>query len=153
MYSFLAILGLPCCAQAFPSRVRASRCSGLSCCRAWARGCICFSSCGSQTLERRFNSCGSGTWLLYGMWDPPGSGIQPVSPALAGRLSPTESQGSPKLISFFKMYLRLRQGLATEWGLLQRKWDGATLCHSALCLSSRWPRPLQRAGCRAQGPQ
>ena len=29
---------------------------------------------------------GSGTWaqLLHGMWDLPGSGIEPMSPALAG---------------------------------------------------------------------
>ena len=31
---------------------------------------------------------------LCGTWDPPGSGIEPVSPALAGRLLTTEPQGS-----------------------------------------------------------
>ena len=42
------------------------------------------SSCGSQALERRLNSCGARAWSLFGLWDLPGSGINPVSPALEG---------------------------------------------------------------------
>ena len=42
------------------------------------------SSCGSQALECRLSSCGARAQVLCGMWDPPGPGITPVSPALAG---------------------------------------------------------------------
>ena len=43
-----------------------------------------FSSCGSGALERRLSSCGARALLLRGMWDLPGPGLEPVSPALAG---------------------------------------------------------------------
>ena len=33
--------------------------------------------------------------LLYDMWDLPGSGMEPVSPALAGRFFTTEPPGKP----------------------------------------------------------
>ena len=55
-----------------------------------ARG---LSSCGSQALERRLSSCGAWAQLLYGMWDPPGPGIKPVFPALAGGFSTTAPPG------------------------------------------------------------
>ena len=45
-----------------------------------ARG---LSSCGSRASEHTLNICSTWAWLLCGMWDPPGSGIEPVSPALA----------------------------------------------------------------------
>ena len=47
----------------------------------WAHG---LSSCGSWALEHSLNSCG--TWaysLLCSMCDLPGSGMEPMSPALA----------------------------------------------------------------------
>ena len=31
-----------------------------------------------------FSSCGARAYLLCGMWDLPGPGLEPVSPALAG---------------------------------------------------------------------
>ena len=31
------------------------------------------------------SSCGTQTWLLPGIWNLPGPGIEPVCPALAGR--------------------------------------------------------------------
>ena len=45
---------------------------------------------------RRLSSCGSRAQLLRGMWDPPRPGLEPVSPALAGRLSNTAPPGKPK---------------------------------------------------------
>ena len=39
---------------------------------------------------RRLSSCGSRAQLLRGTWDLPGPGLEPVSPALAGRFSITE---------------------------------------------------------------
>ena len=44
---------------------------------------------------RRLSNCGSGAQLLRGTWDLPGPGLEPVSPALAGRLSTTEPPGKP----------------------------------------------------------
>ena len=46
---------------------------------------------------RRLSNCGSRAKLLRGMWDLPRPGLEPVSPALAGRLSPLRHQGSPHL--------------------------------------------------------
>ena len=44
---------------------------------------------------RRLSSCGSRAQSLRGMWDPPRLGPEPVSPALAGRLSTTTPPGKP----------------------------------------------------------
>ena len=46
--------------------------------------CVGFSSCGLQALECRLSSCCSQAYLLHGMWDLPGPGLKPMSPALAG---------------------------------------------------------------------
>ena len=54
-----------------------------------------FSSCGSRALERRLSSCGSQAQLLRGMWDLPGPGLEPVSPAVAGGFLTTEPPGKP----------------------------------------------------------
>ena len=56
-----------------------------------------FSSCGSPALERRLSSCGARAQLLRGMWDPPGPGLEPASPALAGRPSTTAPPGKTPL--------------------------------------------------------
>ena len=45
---------------------------------------------------RRLSSCGSRAQLLRGTWDPPRPGLEPVSPALAGRFSTTAPPGKPK---------------------------------------------------------
>ena len=44
---------------------------------------------------RRLSNCGSRAQLLHGMWDLPRPGLEPVSPALAGRLSTTAPPGKP----------------------------------------------------------
>ena len=51
------------------------------------------SSCGLQALERRLSSCGTQAQLLCGMWDLPGPGLEPMSPALAGRFLTTVPPG------------------------------------------------------------
>ena len=45
--------------------------------------------------ECRLSSCGSRAQLLHGMWDLPRPGLEPVSPALAGRFSTTAPPGKP----------------------------------------------------------
>ena len=44
----------------------------------------------------RLSRCGSRAQLLRGMWDLPGPGLEPVSPALAGRFSTTAPPGKPR---------------------------------------------------------
>ena len=53
----------------------------------------------------KLSSCGSGAQLLRGMWDLPRPGLEPVSPALAGRFSTTAPPGKPNfniLITVFQ---------------------------------------------------
>ena len=87
---------------------RASHCGGLSLCGARAPGMRAsvivargLSSCGPEALERRLSSRGTRTQLLRGMWDPPGPGLQPASPALAGRFPTTAPPGKPQWSDFY----------------------------------------------------
>ena len=50
---------------------------------------------------RRLSSCGSRAQLLRGTWDLPKPGLEPVSPALAGRFSTTAPPGKPKNNTIF----------------------------------------------------
>ena len=79
-------------------------CGGFSCCRAWALGAWAsvvvahgLNSCGSWALEHRLSSCGARALLLCGMWDLPGPGLEPVSPALAGGFLTTVPSGKPQI--------------------------------------------------------
>ena len=51
---------------------------------------------GSRALEHRLNSSGTWAHLLCGMWDLPGSEIEPGSPSWAGEFFTTEPPGRPK---------------------------------------------------------
>ena len=89
---FLAVLGLRFCARAFSS--------------CGERGPLFIAVHGPLTVAaslveehrlqtRRLSSCGSRAQLLRGMWDLPRPGLEPVSPALAGRFSTTAPPGEP----------------------------------------------------------
>ena len=52
---------------------------------------------------RRLSNCGSRAQLLRGMWDPPRPGLEPASPALAGRFSTTAPSGKPHIFFFFQL--------------------------------------------------
>ena len=74
-----------------------SRCAGLS--LSWplllrSRSSRC---AGSVVVAQRAQ-------LLCGMWDLPRPGLEPVSPALAGRLSTTAPPGKPSLFKLIKSY-------------------------------------------------
>ena len=62
-----------------------------------------FSSCGSRALEHRLSSCGTRAQLLHGMWDLPGPGLEPVSPALARRFLTTVPPGKSQMDKFLFM--------------------------------------------------
>ena len=60
------------------------------------------SSRGSWALEHRLSSCGARAQLLCGVWDLPGPGIEPMSPALAGGIlttAPPEKSSSHLIIN------------------------------------------------------
>ena len=89
---FMAVLGLHFCARAFSSCGK--------------RGPLFIAVHGPLTITaslvaehrlqtRRLSNCGSRAQLLRGMWDLPRPGLEPVSPALAGRFSTTAPPGKP----------------------------------------------------------
>ena len=53
----------------------------------------------------RLSNCGSRAQLLRGMWGLPRPGLEPVSPALAGRFSTTAPPGKPFLNIFIGVQL------------------------------------------------
>ena len=88
----MAALGLHFCARAFSS------------CGKWGplfiavRGpfTITASLVAEHRLQtRRLSTCGSRAQLLRGMWNLPGPGLEPVSPALAGGFLTTAPPGKP----------------------------------------------------------
>ena len=92
IYLFIAVLGLRFCARAFSSCGK--------------RGPLFIAVLGPLTIAaspvaehrlqtRRLSSCGPRAQPLRGMWDPPRPGLEPVSPALAGRLSTTAPPRKP----------------------------------------------------------
>ena len=92
MYLFLAVLGLSLCTRAF------SGCGKRGPLFIAVRGplTIAASLVAEHRLRtRRLSNCGSRAHLLRGMWDFPGPGLEPVSPALAGRLPTTAPPGKP----------------------------------------------------------
>ena len=88
----MAVLGLRFCARAFSS------------CGKW--GPLLIAEHGPLTIVAslvaehrlqtcRLSNCGSRAQLLHGMWDLPGPGLEPVSPALAGGFLTTAPPGKP----------------------------------------------------------
>ena len=95
----MAVLGLHLCARAFSS------------CGKWGplfiavRGPLITmaSLIAEHRLQtRRLSNCGSRAQSLRGTWDPPRPGLEPVSPALAGRLSTTAPPGKPPVWLFYR---------------------------------------------------
>ena len=57
---------------------------------------------GHRLQTRRLSSCGPRAQPLRGMWDPPRPGLEPASPAPAGRLSTTAPPGKPWITTFIR---------------------------------------------------
>ena len=88
----MAVLGLHFCARAFSS------CGERGPLFIAVRGplTIAASLVAEHRLQtRRLSNCGSRAQPLRGTWDLPRPGLEPVSPALAGRLSTTAPPGKP----------------------------------------------------------
>ena len=89
----MAVLGPRFCARAFSS------CSERGPLLIAVRGplTVAASPVAEHRLQtHRLSSCGARAQLLPGMWDLPRPGLEPVSPALAGRLSTTAPPGKPQ---------------------------------------------------------
>ena len=93
----MAVLGLRFCARAFSS------CGKRGPLFIAVRGplTVAASLVAEHRLQtRRLSSCGSRAQSLRGMWNPPGPGLEPVSPALAGRFSTNAPPGKPTPVIF-----------------------------------------------------
>ena len=118
----MAVLGLRFCARAFSS------------CGEWeplfiaVRGplTIAASLVAEHRLQTlRLSSCGS-----RGMWDLPRPGLEPVSPALAGRFSTTAPPGKPLCVCFnyyfckqiFKKHFKEKEKKKKPW-IRKNTWE------------------------------
>ena len=105
--------------------------------RSTGSSCAGFSSCGSRALERRLSSCGARAQLLRGMWDLPGPGLEPVSPALAGFLTtapPGKSRDSVLKKEIHRNLLKTHQGLLIKILLLRLSFAKPDTSYSLGCL-------------------
>ena len=109
----MAVLGLSSCARAFSS------CGKRGPLLIAVRGplTIAASLVAEHRLQtRRPSNCGSRAQPLRGTWDPPRPGLEPVSPALAGRLPTTVPPGKPpnQVLSFPTDFRILGHNLAFD---------------------------------------
>ena len=93
----MAVLGLRFCVRAFSSCGKWEPLF-IAVCRPLT---ITASLVAEHRLQtRRFSNCGSRAQLLRGMWDLPGPGLEPVTPALAGGFLTTAPPGKPQYCFF-----------------------------------------------------
>ena len=67
-----------------------------------------FSGCGCRAPEHRLSGWGAGALVPLGVWDLPGSGIEPIFPTLAGEFFTTEPSGKPR----YNLFNRLQTSLS-----------------------------------------
>ena len=95
--------------------VRASHCSGFSCCRAQALGHAGFHSCSPWAPEHRLNSCGTRVKLLCSMWTR-------VS-CIGGGFFTTEPTGTAHLWVFFKTTTTTKMIWGKRMTVLSTAWE------------------------------
>ena len=98
----MAVLGLRFCARAFSS------CGKRGSFLIVVRGPLTIMAppvAEHRLQTRSLSSCGSQAQPLRGMWDPPRPGLEPVSPALAGRFSTTAPPGNSPGLGFLVLVL------------------------------------------------
>ena len=99
----------------------------FSYCRAWALKCAGFrscgtelSSCGFRALEHWFSSYSAQAKLLCSMWNLPGSGIKPLSPALAGGFFTTEPPGKLTNLNWFALFTKIKKNYSSSESFYHR---------------------------------
>ena len=140
IHLFLPAWGLCCCSWAFSS----SREWGLF--SSWgARACHCGGFSLLQSTSSRhigFSSCGLPVQLLHSMWNLPGSGSEPVSPA-GGFLS-TAQPGKPSQGQFLMQrhnnWFRIQVYVGSCWRTTDGGPDG-TPCWFAQIKVLLWQNP------------
>ena len=90
---FISVQGLPLVAAS--GGHSSSRCMGLSLSRPLVAE--------HRLQMRKLSNCGSRDQLLRGMWDLPRPGLEPVSPALAGRFSTPAPPGKSRSQDFYSL--------------------------------------------------
>lgn len=65
-----------------------------------ASPCGGFSGCGAEALGQGFRSCDARASLPCGLWNPPGAGTEPVSPALAAGFVSAAPPGKSNIFFF-----------------------------------------------------
>ena len=93
---FVSVRGLPLVAAS--GGHSSSRCTALSLLRPLVAE--------HRLQTHRLSNCGSRAQPLRGTWDLPRPGLEPVSPALAGRLSTTAPPGKP--VNAFLMVISMQ---------------------------------------------
>ena len=85
-----------------------------SCCGAWALGMQASvvvargpTSSGLRALELRLSSCSARAQSLRGMWHLPRPGLEPMSPAPAGRLNHCATREALQLFLSFFFYKQI----------------------------------------------
>ena len=96
----MAVLGLRFCARAFSS---CGEQGPLFIAVHWPLTIAASLVAEHRLQTRRLSICGSLAQLFRGMWNPPRPGLEPVSPASAGRVSTTVPPGKPKIRSFLSL--------------------------------------------------
>ena len=86
---------------------------------------------------RRLSNCGSRAQPLRRMWDPPRPGLEPVSPALAGRFSTTAPPG--------KSHEPFLNRLPGKW------WEVVVFVSNYIFLLGRIYLPVMNSSCECDG--
>ena len=98
----MAVFGLRFCARAFSS------CGKRGPLFIAVRGPLTIAAslvAGHRLQTRRLSNCGSRAQPLRGMWDPPRPGLEPVSPALAGRFPTPAPPGKSCTVAFCLIFI------------------------------------------------
>ena len=98
----MAVLGLRFCARAFSS------CGKRGPLLIAARGPLTIAAppvAEHRPQTHRLSNCGSRAQPLRGTWDPPRPGLEPASPASAGRLPTTAPPGKPLVFVFYVLFV------------------------------------------------
>ena len=126
----MAVLGLRFCARAFSS------CGERGPLFIAVRGLL--TTAASPVAEHRLqthrlSNCGSRAQLLRGMWDLPRPGLEPVSPALAGRFSTTAPPGKPGFGD--SLHAMDNSGVKLSFAILQPTLSALMLIHVSVSTS------------------